>query len=109
MGISLERDSYILEDVNIPLTSYNQETTISKTKKGSLELDGVDKKLKIGIEFVSSDDYEAWENKKEGVWSSVSDYDFLTTAKVLRDGNNKSPNDVTVARRLHISLCSICI
>lgn len=96
MGLSLEKDGYVLENVNIPLTSFYYDKTITKKQKGSLELDGVDKKLKIGVEFISNDDYDAWEDKKEGIWSSVSSYNFLSAANVLRDGINESPDNLTV-------------
>ena len=57
-----------------------------KTRVLDLQLDGIDKQRKIGFEYVSSADFEEWERKDYTMACSVYGYDYLGTAKVLREG-----------------------
>lgn len=99
-GISFERDGLEIENVKIPETKYflksedgNGENSnfeknggaVDSSKSGDLKLDGYDDIKKVGFEFVSKEDYDSW-HVEEGVRSSVDDFDFLSTAKILRDG-----------------------
>jgi hypothetical protein len=56
------------------------------TRRGSLTLDGFDKKRNVAYEFVSQKHYRAWEDKNSPCWSSVSSSDAKDVAEVLRAG-----------------------
>jgi hypothetical protein len=96
-GISLAADSFTLERVKLPETKYNltDDKKPDSSQKGDLALDGYDSENKIGIEFISLQDYDEW-HVEEGMKSSVSEYDFLSAARVLRDGLEKKTQDNAV-------------
>lgn len=107
-GIIFEKGGLELERVGIPETKYflkpesgsggfnlNNGGEINSSKTGDLQLDGYDAKNKIGFEFISSDDYDKWQ-VKQSIYSTVSDYDFLSTARVLRDGIKNKNGDSTI-------------
>lgn len=106
MGIAFEKDGKELSKVELPETKYylkgdaEQDSKqdggkIDSTKTGELKLDGYDASRKIGFEFISREDYEAW-SIEQGIRSSVDDFDFLTTAEVLRAGLEGKTSDSTI-------------
>lgn len=106
MGIAFEKDGKELSKIELPETKYylkgdaEQDSKkdgekIDSTKTGDLKLDGYDASRKIGFEFISREDYEAW-STEQGIRSSVDDFDFLTTAKVLREGLEGKTEDSTI-------------
>jgi hypothetical protein len=96
-GITLAAGGLTLKGVKLPKTKYNlnEDSKVDSSKKGDLVLDGYDSENKIGVEFVSLQDYDEW-HAEEGMWSSVSDYDFLSAAQILRDGLGKKTQDNAV-------------
>ncbi|ATW28185.1 hypothetical protein [Candidatus Formimonas warabiya] len=104
-GIVFERDAFELKGVEIPETKYylkpegeSQEFSqrgeeIDSTRRGDLSLDGYDESRKIGFEFVSREDYEQW-SKEQTIRSSVDDFDFSSTAKMLRQGTDGKNGEV---------------
>jgi len=97
MGIILGAEILKFENVRIPETKFylSEKNKVDSSKKGDLVLDGYDDSKNIAVEFVSQDDYSNW-RVKEGVESSVSDYDFLSAAKILRDGLDGKVRDYVV-------------
>ncbi len=97
MGISFEKNGKELSEVRLPETKFYLGSTedINTTKTGKLELDGYDESKKIGFEFISKEDYTAWA-KEQNMRSSVDDFDFLTTAQVLRDGLEGKTGESTI-------------
>jgi hypothetical protein len=101
--IDFKKEALLLSKVPIPETklylkseTYNEDGgTINSTKTGSLKLDGFDEEKKIAFEFVSRDDYEEWK-VNQGVGSSVDDYDFLSTAKLLQKGLKNKNHDTSI-------------
>jgi len=106
-GINLEKNNEVLKDIQIPVTytyvkkyvpnpenpdEYIPVYPSKRKKKGDLELDGYDQNKKIGFEFVSVDDFIAWQGKSSN-WSTVVDYNVLHAAKTLREGIAKKEND----------------
>jgi hypothetical protein len=106
-GITFKRDELELTNVKLPETKYylkpengdkdykSNGGTINSKRSGNLQLDGHDAEKKVAFEFISTVDYESWK-VKEGVHSSVEDYDFLSTAKLLKDGLNKKNGDTAI-------------
>lgn len=106
-GISFEGEGLEIDNVKIPETKYYLKPeesiqgykenggVINSTKKGSLKLDGYNSAEKIGFEFISKEDYNSW-HIEEGVWSSVEDFDFLSTAKLLRDGLENKNGEASI-------------
>lgn len=107
-GISFESNNLKLEGIEIPETKYYLRTeegdsgsikdkgeVIDSTRKGDLTLDGYDEEKKIGFEFISREDYECW-HVDVGIRSSVDDFDFLTTARVLREGLLNKNDDTSI-------------
>lgn len=95
-NIKFEKDRLTLEGVKVPETKYYlQDTSIDRTKKRDLELDGYNKEKKIAFEFVSTEDYRNWQGK-EGTRSSVDDYDFLSAAKLLKKGLDNVSNGTAI-------------
>lgn len=68
---------------------------IDSSKTGDLKLDGYDSGKKIGFEFISKEDYDSW-HVEEGIYSSVEDFDFLSTAAILRDGLEKDNEEASI-------------
>jgi hypothetical protein len=84
-NIKLEKNTLTIENIKVPETKYYlHDSSIDTTVKRNLELDGYDKEKKIAFEFISEEDYANWQGEEE-VASSVSDYDFLATAKMLQN------------------------
>lgn len=107
-GIAFERDALELKGVGIPETKYYLKSAgessknnaqggevIDSTRKGDLALDGYDESKKIGFEFVSREDYDQW-SKEQTARSSVDDFDFLSTAKMLQQGTDGKTGDVNL-------------
>ncbi|XHR29922.1 MAG: hypothetical protein ACFUZC_05075 [Chthoniobacteraceae bacterium] len=67
------------------------------TTQGDLELDGWNEKLQIGYEFVSDEDFVAWQNKDLRSMSTVSTHDYLGTARTLQTGIGKTNTKAIVA------------
>lgn len=109
LGINFKREGLELEGVKIPETKYflkpedggdsdsikDKGSTIDSSKNGDLVLDGYDDEKKIGFEFVSKEDYDSW-HVEEGIHSSVEDFDFISTAKVLRDGLENKNGEASI-------------
>ena len=94
-GIIFTADGRVLDNVDLPLTNEfgyaaSPQQPAPQTQKGPLTVDGMDAQLNVGYEFVSETDFTAWEQKNPGYWSSVSDFDFIDTAKTLRSGLDKA-------------------
>ncbi|MDF2673838.1 MAG: hypothetical protein K0R09_2103 [Clostridiales bacterium] len=109
-GISFEKEGLNIENVSIPETKYflkpeeqvegnksykDNGGVIDSSKTGDLKLDGYDSVKKIGYEFVSREDYDNWK-VEEGIYSSVQDFDFLSTANLLRDGLLKNNGEASI-------------
>lgn len=106
-NISFEKDGLELKNIRLPETKYYLKPeesnssfkqnggSINSTRKGDLFLDGYDAQKKIGYEFISTDDYEEWQ-VKQNTRSTVDDYDFLSTAKLLKEGISKKNDEVSV-------------
>lgn len=106
-GIVFDRAGLELKNVGIPETlyylkpeaadaGYNQNGgEINSVRKGDLTLDGYAAAEKIGFEFISEKDYGEWV-KEQGSRSSVDDYDFLSTAKMLKTGLEGKNNGVNI-------------
>ncbi|HYK88845.1 MAG TPA: hypothetical protein VE398_08750 [Acidobacteriota bacterium] len=96
-GLHFLADSFVIKDVDLPATDEFRSPPSSNggdirsgskvpTQKGNLVLDGYESKRNIGYEFISSDDFKAWKDRRLFHASSVSSYDFLQTAGTLRAG-----------------------
>jgi len=90
-GIVFETDVLTLPEVRVPETTENgsvlpDEGEEPRTKVRELKLDGTDRERRISFEYVSQDDYEAWKADDGGPMSTVSSFDLIGTAQVLRDG-----------------------
>jgi len=100
-GIEFKKDGLKLKKVKIPETSYDltrdnsKSSGINTTHKGTLVLDGYDEEKKIGFEFISEEDYEEWQGDSK-FGSSVKEYDFLTTAKLLQTGISEKNSEAAV-------------
>jgi hypothetical protein len=106
-GISFEKEGLTIESVKLPETKYylrpeekienykEDGDIIDSSKIGDLKLDGYDGGKKIGFEFVSKEDYDSW-HVEEGIRSSVEDFDFLSTAAILRDGLEKDNGEASI-------------
>lgn len=105
-GIAFEKAGFDLRGVQIPETRYSsiqpqpgggtaESPLVNSSQSGSLAIDGYDAAKKIGYEFISTDDYGAWLDKKGGMYSTVQSYDFLAAAKILREGLANKTGDNT--------------
>lgn len=79
-GINFKTEGFTVSKVKIPETSFQGKVTDSRT--GNLELDGYDSGKKVGVEFISEEDYKKWASG--GSTGLVDNYDFLSAAKELR-------------------------
>lgn len=95
-NIKFEKNGLTFAGVKVPETKYYlHDSTINSAKKRDLELDGYDREKKIAFEFVSLEDYGNWQGE-EGSKSTVDDYDFLATAKLLQKGLEKDSGETKV-------------
>lgn len=98
-GINFAKNAFEIKKAGIPKTSFYPKpedgSGIKDTKSGTLQLDGYDAKKKIAFEFISEEDYKAWAIE-EGKRSTVDDYDFLSTAKVLNKGLSGKNGENTI-------------
>ena len=96
-GIIFKEKGPVLDDVKIPETLYylNANQKVEGSRNGSLELDGYDEEKNVGFEFISEVDYEEW-HVEQGIRSSVDDYDFLSTVKILAEGMEGKTDGLTV-------------
>jgi hypothetical protein len=96
-GLLIEQKGVSLDNIDLPITSlYPDETKQHGYQKGTLALDGINAEKKIAYEYVSTDDIELWLGKS-GMASSVSDYDFIDTAKDLSASVNQYDSGMVVA------------
>lgn len=108
--INFNKNGLELKNVNIPETKYflkNEDEkeidnnirqkagVINSSKTGDLKLDGYDSEKKIGFEFISKEDYDNWHVEQE-MHSSVEDFDFLSTSKILRDELQNKNGDTSI-------------
>lgn len=99
-GIILKKESPTLNNIRLPETQtyYDPDKKESmRSRKGSLQLDGFDESKKIGFEFVSKDDIYSWEHNDSGFASSVENFEFLESARILNNGIKGKSKDMTVA------------
>jgi hypothetical protein len=106
-GIMFKRDGLELTKVKLPETKgylkpengdkdYKSDGGVINSKRtGDLRLDGYDEEKKVAFEFISTIDYQSWK-VKEGMQSTVEDYDFISTARLLKDGLNKKNGDTSI-------------
>lgn len=90
-GITFEADVLALPEVRVPETTENGsvlpgEGEEARTRVRELRLDGTDREHRISFEYVSREDFEAWKADDGGPMSTVSSFDLIGTAKVLREG-----------------------
>jgi hypothetical protein len=96
-GLLVEQRGVQLENIDLPITSmYTDKTKHHGYLKGTLVLDGINEEKKIAYEYVSTEDIELWRGKSD-MASSVSDYDFLNTAKDLSVSINQYDSGMAVA------------
>lgn len=88
-GLEFAPDALTIPDVYVPVTEHNGCSPIAQRltrERQALALDGFDRKHGIAFEFVSQQDFIAWESKSPGCVSSVSSFDMKGTAESLRSG-----------------------
>lgn len=85
-GVLFTVENQILPRVNIPVTDEYSfifaKTKKPRIRKQALELDGTDVKEHISYEYISQEDFRAWE--KPTGFCTASLYDIIGTAKILR-------------------------
>jgi hypothetical protein len=89
-GLTFTTEAPELKKVAIPVTNEGMGEQKPKNTDGPLKLDLYAKKQKVAVEYVSQDDFKAWEGKDGGPRSSVSSVDILDAATRLRDGLEKA-------------------
>ena len=108
-SLTFQADVKELKDVMIPATdqywfldemdsksgmpSRNPRTT----QKGTLRLNGTDTGKHISYEFVSKDDFTAWEQQDLSRSCTFHEYNLIKTAEILRTGLAQSAPKETVA------------
>lgn len=83
--VQFTADGLVLKGIAVPETSLSWEAKKLGTRTEDFTLDGWDAKRKIGFEYVSQADYEAWKAKNGDSYSTVESYDMLGAAKRLRE------------------------
>jgi hypothetical protein len=81
-------DGLVLKAIALPVTSVTWGERKPNTRTEDLTLDGWDAKRKIGFEYVSKADYDAWRAKGDATslaFSYTEIYDMLGTATRLRE------------------------
>ena len=68
-----------------------------RTHTEPLTLDGTDSRRKVSYEFVSQADFAEWERRERWRISTVSDFDILGAARVVRTGLEAAKPEGTVA------------
>lgn len=94
-GIAFSADALTLKDIEVPMTG--QFGVPHKSQKRDLVLDGYDKKHDVAYQVVTQKDFADWETKDHTRYSSVSSYDFKTTAQVLTNGLSHAKEKTIVA------------
>jgi hypothetical protein len=106
-GITFEKNGLEIENVKIPETKHyanfeanegedsKESPLVNSSRNGDLMLDGYDGLKKIGYEFISTNDYDAWQ-VKQNMFSTVESYDFLSAARILRNGLERKTGENTV-------------
>ena len=93
-GIEAIKNDKASSEVEVPVTNAYYEPGKEENKIVTSPQDFTyDAYTKIGtkyinIEFVSNDDYKNWENKNQGVWSSVEYLNLKGAAEALAKENN---------------------
>jgi len=87
VGLSLERGTYPLSGMNIPVTElYSRDSSSSEIQTGELTADSLTGDYwNLPVMFISRSDVENWENP--GNYSSVSSYNIKGTAQTLAENN----------------------
>lgn len=96
-GIEFKLNGPKLSKLEIPITDGNlpprepdpKAVPEPKTKEGTLDLDGTDKRHRISFEFVSDMDFKDWEKDHDAI-TMVQIQDVKGTAKALRNGIEKA-------------------
>jgi hypothetical protein len=85
-GIDFAADGLTLPDVPLPVTHTTSGSIAPlETRRGAIVLDGADTKRQIAYEYVSRDDFVAWQGK-DIKRSFVSEENLRAAAQALRDG-----------------------
>jgi hypothetical protein len=98
-GLEFEPGALTLHGVDVPVTElYScfdvdgmRKPPAPAVEKRDLPLDGFDRKHNVAFEFVSGQDYAAWQTKRPQCVSSVSVYEVKDAAARLRDGLATTP------------------
>jgi len=95
-GLDFQTDGRVEERAQLPVTSTQSwQRGLPGLEKGPpmpewqtkrLVFDGYDAQHQVAYEIVSRGDFEEWEWKGSGQWSSVSEYDLDGAARRLRTG-----------------------
>lgn len=107
-GVNFKVDSLVLDNAAVPITDrYEFLDSIERSASGKtsdnkaltsisvkmptwhsqmFRLDGTDAKRNISFEYVSEEDFEAWEKRPDTRACTVSVYDMKKAANVLRGG-----------------------
>ena len=78
-------DSAVIRNASLPVTSLYGNTPDPSRQTSDLNLDGYDKALDIGFEFVSSADVSAWQEKNPEYMSTVQSFDMKQVAVSLSE------------------------
>jgi len=100
-GIHFTTPGKTLADVERPVTGgsslmLDRRTMAPKTRRDRLALDGTDAARNVSFEFVSGRDLDSWSLEDYQNPSSVSRYDNLAAAEVLREGLARTGADAVV-------------
>lgn len=68
----------------IKFTAGNAQNRLEEKPISEITLDGTDKRLNISYEYVSESDYKDWKTSYPRNLSTVSSYDLLSTARIVR-------------------------
>jgi len=104
-GLELRDEPLVLPEVRVPVTderpahlrqARERGTPRPRTKVGELRLDATNAERRVSVEFVSYDDFRAWESGESKQPSISSDFDLIGTAGRLREGLAVGGGDGTV-------------
>ena len=90
-GIEFVADAFTVAKVTVPLTDpYWCPPQVKRpgpaVQRRDVVLDGFDREHQVGYEFVSRQDFTAWERKDPACRSTVASYDMKGIAEALRAG-----------------------